>query len=705
MEKITPGFRQTCGIKSDDTLWCWGRESYGEIGNGADTADQLVPVQIGVDTWKDISAGFFNTCGIKADDTLWCWGRDVSGSIGNGAVAGDQNVPYQVGVDLWKSVSVGFFGNFTLSSHVCAIRSDDTLWCWGENQNGQIGNGNTTDQTAPVQIGVDLWQKISTGASYSCGIKADGSLWCWGFGSSGRLGTGNTASVSVPTAVLGGYSWSSVSLSTESIGAATCGIRDDNSLYCWGSDDDGVMRDGILGSNELQPVLVDSATDHQFVSVVGMGSVCSLKDNGPITCWGSKDNDGNHTTNRDTGMTLGPVASNDEWKQVFTGGDDSNTGVSCGIKQDDTLWCWTAGGTDVVPNGMNNQVDRPVEVNGGGSWLMAGIGHYGDFACGIQTNGNGYCWGAGADGRLGTGNLTSQTTPTAISGGGTWKWISTGRDHACGIKSDDSLWCWGDDTTGELGNGATAGDQSSPQAISGGGTWKRVSAGLGFSCGIKSDDTAWCWGDDASAQIGNGATAGTQTSPVAVSGGMTFKEIYAGFGTACALDFSNSLYCWGRGTFDIFGDNGATASSNVPAIAAGGLKFSKFSLSHGNWHHACGISGQQNSLYCWGQGDNLCQTGTADCSSLSEPTIIPGGDAGYTAVSCAETHCCAIAKEKMYCFGLGTGEGILGRGYLTDAPQTTSCSGPDASEGAIIYNADANIMQYCDGAGWVAVRQ
>lgn len=706
-KQISPGYRQACGIKSDDTLWCWGRESYGELGNGATTTTQAVPVQIGSDTWKKVSAAAFNTCAIKSDDTLWCWGGDYSGSIGNGGVAGDQNAPYQVGAGLWKDISVGYSSANSSpgSANVCGIMNDDTLWCWGENMGGAVGNGNTTDQTSPVQIGADTWRMVVAGHRYACAIKiSDDSLWCWGQNVSGRLGNGNTTDSYTPVAVQGGYAWSDVAVSSGLFNSSTCAIRDNNALYCWGGGQYGLVTPGTLTDSNTSPVDTGLGGNIQAVSVAER-SACILRNDGAILCWGDKDDDGNHAANSDTGMTLGPVASNDEWKQVFTGGDDSNTGVSCGIKQDDTLWCWTAGGTDVVPNGMNIQIDRPVEVNGGGSWLMAGIGHYGDFACGIQTNGNGYCWGEGADGRLGTGNLTSQTTPTAISGGGTWKWISTGRDHACGIKSDDSLWCWGDDTTGELGNGATAGDQSSPQAISGGGTWKRVSAGLGFSCGIKSDDTAWCWGDDASAQIGNGATAGTQTSPVAVSGGMTFKEVYAGFGTACALDFSNSLYCWGRGTFDIFGDNGATASSDIPAIAAGGLKFSKFSLSHGNWHHACGVSGQQNSLYCWGQGDNLCQTGTADCSSLSEPTIIPGGDAGYTAVSCAETHCCAIAKEKMYCFGLGTGEGILGRGYLTDAPQTTSCSGPDASEGAIIYNADANIMQYCDGAGWVAVRQ
>jgi alpha-tubulin suppressor-like RCC1 family protein len=244
---VSAGWRHTCAIRADKKLFCWGANSFGQVGDGTQCSASpytcegvtSVPRLVGSD-WASVSVGKDFTCGLKLDGSLYCWGDNTYGELGVGlADAAPKLVPTKVGTSTWQKVSAYWI-------HACARRSDSHLFCWGDNRAGQIGNGTLDIQTAPVQVG-DVWLGISAGKVFTCGLKADYTAYCWGHNQWGQLGDGSScpdpppytcANKSTPTAVAGGYLWDSVFAG----GGHSCGIRDET-LYCWGLNDKGQLGD------------------------------------------------------------------------------------------------------------------------------------------------------------------------------------------------------------------------------------------------------------------------------------------------------------------------------------------------------------------------------------------------------------------------------------------------------------------------------
>jgi len=173
----------------DGSLWGWGSNGHGQIGDGT-TTDSLIPIRIGVDNdWVSVSTSGVAVMAIRADGTLWGWGRNYRGQLGDGTIT-NRHSPTWIG-NGWTSVSAG-------SSHTVAIRTDGSLWAWGWNFEGRTGLGpSATDTTlAPMQIGESTnWVSVSAGSSHTVAIRADGSLWVWGGNAHGQLGIGVTGQV------------------------------------------------------------------------------------------------------------------------------------------------------------------------------------------------------------------------------------------------------------------------------------------------------------------------------------------------------------------------------------------------------------------------------------------------------------------------------------------------------------------------------
>src|SRR5579872_4197543 len=170
------------------TLWAWGYNGYGQLGDGTST-DHHSPEQIGTDAnWAQVSAGGLNfTVAIKTEGTLWAWGFNNDGELGDGTTTG-RDSPEQIGTDTnWAQVSAG-------DSDTLAVRTDGSLWGWGFNGNGQLGDGTTTGRNSPEQVGTDInWAQVSAGYSHTLAIKTDGTLWAWGFNGDGELGDGTVS--------------------------------------------------------------------------------------------------------------------------------------------------------------------------------------------------------------------------------------------------------------------------------------------------------------------------------------------------------------------------------------------------------------------------------------------------------------------------------------------------------------------------------
>ena len=182
---VAAGSQHSVAIHPDGTLWAWGEDVFGQLGDGTTNTERLAPVQVGTDkNWALIAADERHSFAIKTDGTLWAWGSNGNFQLGDGT-ATDRSTPVQIGTDThWAAVAAG-------DSHSLAIKTDGTLWAWGNNQFGQLGFPPTVVQTAPVQIGTDRnWTSVAAGGAHSMAIKTDGTLWAWAQTKVASSGTG-----------------------------------------------------------------------------------------------------------------------------------------------------------------------------------------------------------------------------------------------------------------------------------------------------------------------------------------------------------------------------------------------------------------------------------------------------------------------------------------------------------------------------------
>jgi alpha-tubulin suppressor-like RCC1 family protein len=234
--QVSNGLNASAAIKSDGTLWTWGRGTSGALGNGS-TASKSSPTQVGALTnWTQVAVGHNGTChAVKTDGTLWAWGSDANGGLGTGTSGTSRSSPVQIGaLTTWKFVATGnYFG--------VAIKTDGTLWSWGVNNYGQLGKGDITSRSTPVQIGTGTnWSKVSAGYEHVLAIKTDGTLWGWGNTGTGAIGDGSIGSKSSPVQIGALTTWSQVS----------CGVyhsvvlRNDGTLWGMGNNYSGQAAGG-----------------------------------------------------------------------------------------------------------------------------------------------------------------------------------------------------------------------------------------------------------------------------------------------------------------------------------------------------------------------------------------------------------------------------------------------------------------------------
>jgi alpha-tubulin suppressor-like RCC1 family protein len=266
--KVSAGEYHTCAIKQDGSLWCWGWNFSGQLGDGTNTS-RTTPVQIMSSGVSSVSLGGLHTCAVKTDGSLWCWGYNNSGQLGDGTNA-DKNTPVQVMSSGVSSVAAG-------RHHTCAVKTDGSLWCWGNNDYGQLGDGTNTSRNTPVQIMSSGVSSVALGGGHTCAVKTDGSLWCWGSNFYGQLGDGTNADKTTPVQIM------SSGVSSVALGYShTCAVKTDGSLWCWGNNDSGQLGDGTNTSRNT-PVQIMSG-----VSSVALGGAhtCAVKTDGSLWCWG-----------------------------------------------------------------------------------------------------------------------------------------------------------------------------------------------------------------------------------------------------------------------------------------------------------------------------------------------------------------------------------------------------------------------------------
>jgi alpha-tubulin suppressor-like RCC1 family protein len=270
----------TCALASDENFWCWGDNSFGQLGTG-DTARATSPVLVRGITGKVVKAtnGAASTCAQTTEGGLFCWGRNLQGQLGTGDT---QQHVRPVKIDVGGPIDrLAAGGDFT-----CARGADASLRCWGANARGQLGIGSTEPRLKPALV-TGLGRRVArvtAGGAHACVFtEDDGQVWCWGDNRSGQLGTGDTERRLVPTEIdRGGLGRVKVN-QVFGGGTHTCALRDDNTLWCWGGN-----RYGQLGTGDTLPRLTPTEV-HQHVSAAYAGGAhtCVLDTDGSVWCWGN----------------------------------------------------------------------------------------------------------------------------------------------------------------------------------------------------------------------------------------------------------------------------------------------------------------------------------------------------------------------------------------------------------------------------------
>lgn len=276
--KVDGGNLHALLLKTDGTLWGVGQNTNGQLGDNS-TINRPLPIQIGTDTnWSAISAGVNFSLALKDDGTLWAWGNNQNGQLGIGTNV-SQIVPTQVGNQSnWAKI------NAAKSNMSFAIKNDGTLWAWGSNYNGQLGLGNYTNTSIPLQVGLDNdWFDISSGLIHTIALKTDRSLWAWGSNNYGELGNNTTINSIVPIQVGDQNDWQSVN--ANYIGSKA--IKVNGTMWCWGNNTGGQLGDGTF-VNRLIPTQLGQDTDWSDV-YSGQGHVLAVKTNSQIYGWGGNN--------------------------------------------------------------------------------------------------------------------------------------------------------------------------------------------------------------------------------------------------------------------------------------------------------------------------------------------------------------------------------------------------------------------------------
>jgi alpha-tubulin suppressor-like RCC1 family protein len=314
-KQVSSGSFHTAAIKTDGTLWTWGAGTSGQLGTN-DVTNRSTPVTTfaGGTNWKQVSGGNGHTLAIKTDGTLWTWGWGALGQLGtNDTTNRSTPVTTFAGGSSWKQVSGG--GAFT-----AAIKTDGTLWTWGGNANGRLGTNDTINRSTPITTfagGTNWKQVMGSSGNQTAAIKTDGTLWTWGQGTSGQLGTNDVTDRSTPvTTFAGGTNWKT--LATR-ISNHTSAIKTDGTLWTWGAGTSGQLGTNDV-TNRSTPVTTFAGGTNWKQVGGGFTHTAAIKTDGTLWTWGA-GNFGplgtNDVTNRSTPVTT--FAGGTNWKQVSSG--------------------------------------------------------------------------------------------------------------------------------------------------------------------------------------------------------------------------------------------------------------------------------------------------------------------------------------------------------------------------------------------------
>jgi alpha-tubulin suppressor-like RCC1 family protein len=675
------GPNHTCAIQGNGTLYCWGSNTWGQLGYGntSTVGDTNVPRNAGAVSLGSsriavgVATGGRSTCVILDNGTVKCWGLNNSGQLGYGHTEniGDNETPSAIApVDLGAGrTATAIAGG---GDHFCAILDNGTVRCWGSGGSGQLGYGNTAtigDNETPGSVGpVDLGAgrtavAITAGTLHTCAILDNGTVRCWGHNTSGELGiTGgpyigdNETPGSVAPAELGAGRTAVAISAGES---NTCAILDNGALKCWGSNAGGKLgyasTAGTIAASGAGVVNLGAGRTAVSISLGDMHT-CATLDDGSVKCWGSMDwgELGYGNTPKTGGGSIGDNETPAAVGSVDVGSGRTAVAISasdyftCATLDDGSVRCWgldteghlgygTGPYNPLFPNVIGDDETPgsagPVDfgANSGPTQVAAGGAH----SCALFSTGMVRCWGSGASGQLGYGDTQNigddenVGVPDPVATGGNPVELAAGANHTCALLPDGTVRCWGLNASGQLGIGSTnaIGDNELPTSVAavdlGGKRAIQITAGKNHTCALLAEGAIRCWGLNSSGQLGYGhtTTIGDNESPGSagpVSLGGSAASVSAGGLHTCAHLTDGAVRCWGSGS------NGRLGYGNTVTIGDGESPSGVSPVSVGASASGLSLGGSHTcalqtngAIRCWGLNSSG-QLGYANTASIGD---------------------------------------------------------------------------------------
>ena len=693
---------------------------------------------------EQLVIGRRHSCAIAAGGTLYCWGANDRGQLGDGTTIGRSQPMRVSGLEGVEQVVLG-------DAHTCARRKDGSVWCWGDNSAGELGDGKREPRAAPRQVpGIRKVRRVYGGACQTWAVTEAGETWGWGCNDSGQLGA-PTAKEPKPQRLerldgaqvvhfshaFGGeacalwrdrsascWHWGRVAKRARSKAldglegveqvafayAHACARFADGTARCWGANQAGQLGDGTRKERTGPVELASTGRVEQVVAGDGYG--CARIEDGRVLCWGRNDLGQTGGSGPEDKLVPAPVDG-----IAHATGMATDRGRTCAVLQDGRVGCWG--------RGISSE-SKPVvwmeAMQGAVSLVTSNHG----VICSLHGEGGAACLGDDESGQLGTGRSLQRFEPSQVVGvqGAVRVWASA--RNACSLDEDGVLWCWGSDqwkafpknvgtrsrairmgsnvldaslsmrgiyalvggsdagtpdvlAGGTLlhdhGSGASA-QRAYPQPVPGLEKTTRIAAGVKHACARKADGTVACWGDNTYGQLGDGSPRSAKRPvPALIQGPVS--QLASGAFHACALRESGAAICWG------INDNGQCGPGPTWTCNTDGKIFAclrrprrvigvqdAIALGAGQWH-TCALL-RSGGVSCWG-ANKVGQLGDGTTAERPEPKpVLHISNAVQLAVG--ERHACTVLRDgAVWCWG-DNGYGELGR--LTKdkcAPSTEPC--------------------------------
>lgn len=624
-----------CAIAPDGSVQCWGSAAEYDQVPGRATFVNGFPAEL-----SGLMGYTYGLCGLTASGGLLC----------SGSYPGDGNSFADLPVAP-TGMTAGVIAADRNYSHVCAVKTDGSVWCWGYAWYGLGDTAITQESLSPIEVLPASFQAagVSLSTNHACVWSQGGEVRCWGANYWGQVGAGagTTGSIiNIPTTVFGVANVVQVDASAYD---HTCAVTAGGSVYCWGQNDYSQLGDNTYANTE-SPVLASNFSSINVSSVAtGHQTTCVQSQSGWITCNGAN--------------YVGQIGASGSLQadngQVAMGED-----FACALI-DGMAYCWGNNSLGQLGIGQPGSEYWP-QALAESDFISAPHAGWQD-GCGVRAGGDARCWGYGYSGSGEPGPFDPLQHYSVLGLGGDAAFMAPGSFHHCAMRTDHAVLCWGGNWWGQVGNGSTAFQSSPSMNISPSAGAIQLAVGDDHNCVLFQDQSVACWGRNDAGQLGTGDFV--DRSYLSFVPGLTgVVHIATGVNSTCAVKNNGEIWCWGNNNDGELGD-GSNTNSAVP-VQVQGLSTSAVQVSVGNYH-ACGVL-VDGSVACWGYGYNGA-LGNNQWGSSNVAVAVDSAEQ-FVQVTTGRNHTCArTTGNAIRCWGDGT-YGQLGVGMIASYPVPVALS-------------------------------